>query len=70
MIIIHADCDLQEFASELQKVFGKEGEKLKEVKLSVSGHQYSGCSVLCNLFKFVMLCAFIILEHMLKSVFT
>ena len=45
-IIIRADCVLQEFASELQKVFGKEGEKLKEVKLSVSVHQYSASFVI------------------------
>ena len=41
-------------------MFGKEGEKLKEVKLSVSVHKCSGCSVLCSLF--VMLCAPIILR--------
>lgn len=30
------DQNLQECASEVQKVFGKEGEKLKDVKHSVS----------------------------------
>jgi len=54
-LIIPADCDLQDFASEVQKLFGKEGEKLKDVKLTVSVHQYSVCGLLCNLF--VMMCS-------------
>ena len=50
LLIIRSDCDLQDFASEVQKVFGKEGEKLKDVKPTVSVHRYSVCDLLCNLF--------------------
>lgn len=57
ILISRSDYDLQDFTSEVQKVFGKEGEKLKDVKLTVSVHRYSVCGLLCNLFV-MMFCSY------------